>query len=346
MFVSFCKEFSNSLVILFILELKQPLVMNNLYLSCLYFDHIYYCFCILGSNGAGKTTLMRILCGLDSQYGGKISLTAADKNNPTPDDTNADSKREGLDNRAQMEGKKGGGLHRTEDMEIEFDISKSHDIDHLNRASNLQQFRRGPQERQHDRPQQSGSLISLALRWVRIGVQYLIKISSKVNGFIKFKFTDVNEENKLRRCVGWCPQEDALFDYLTVSEHIELFDALLGGSTYMDIGSGEEDDKEHREDKDKGDRDQGSSREGFNHDVSRRMDLIDLNNQDIDEPNEAIAENRKWSLNSVLSYLRSFFSPSKPSNYDESSTLVLSRLGMLEHADKYVLALSGTIGYI
>lgn len=290
---------------------------------------------------------MRILCGLDSQYGGKISLTAADKKIPTPDDTNVDSEREGLDKSARKEGKKGGVLHRKEDMQIEFDISKSHDIHHLNKVNNSHQYTRGPVEQLHDRPQ-TGSFILLALRWVGIGVQYLIKISSKVNGFIKFKFTDVNEENKLRRCVGWCPQEDALFDYMTVSEHIELFDALLGGSTYTDIGRGEEDDKEHREDIDKGDGDHGGSREGFNHDVSRRMDLIDINNnQDIDEPNDSIAENRQWSLNSVLSSLRSFFSPSKPSKYDESSTLVLSRLGMLEHADKYVLALSGTtIGYI
>jgi ATP-binding cassette subfamily A (ABC1) protein 3 len=27
--------------------------------------------------------------------------------------------------------------------------------------------------------------------------------------------------------VGWCPQDDAVFDYLTVAEHLELFHALL-----------------------------------------------------------------------------------------------------------------------
>ena len=30
-----------------------------------------------------------------------------------------------------------------------------------------------------------------------------------------------------RRAVGWCPQDDAVFDYLTVAEHLELFHALL-----------------------------------------------------------------------------------------------------------------------
>jgi hypothetical protein len=287
---------------------------------------------------------MRILCGLDSQYRGQISLTAGDKNIPIPDDINVDGKKEKAD-KSSKEDMKGEGFHGQEDMETEPDTPKFYNV-HVN--DDLRQFIQDPQNDR--RPPQSDSFISLGFRWIGIGIQYLIKIASKVNSFTKFKFMDMSEENKLRRCVGWCPQEDALFEYLTVLEHIELFDALLGGSTNtdVDISGGREEGKHGEEDKYGEDENEGSgdhrdTREGFNHDVSRRMDkLFDVNNQDI-ERDETRAKNEKWSLNSISSSLRCFLSISKQSKYDESSAIVLSRLGMLEHADKYVLALSGMV---
>ena len=32
------------------------------------------CYCVLGPNGSGKSTLLKILAGLDSEYGGSVSL--------------------------------------------------------------------------------------------------------------------------------------------------------------------------------------------------------------------------------------------------------------------------------
>jgi ABC-type multidrug transport system ATPase subunit len=46
-----------------------------------------------------------------------------------------------------------------------------------------------------------------------------------------------------RRLVGWCPQHDALFEYLTIAEHFELFADLLGsalGRDYFDTTDGDE----------------------------------------------------------------------------------------------------------
>ena len=37
-----------------------------------------------------------------------------------------------------------------------------------------------------------------------------------------------SSKRRRKRAVGWCPQEDAIFEFLTVREHLELFEALLG----------------------------------------------------------------------------------------------------------------------
>lgn len=55
---------------------------------------------------------------------------------------------------------------------------------------------------------------------------------AKVTGYIKRSHIE-----RECRMIGWCPQQDALFDYLTVLEHFELFADLLGaalGREYFD----------------------------------------------------------------------------------------------------------------
>lgn len=46
--------------------------------------------------------------------------------------------------------------------------------------------------------------------------------------------------DRLFRLIGWCPQQDALFEHLTVIEHFSLYADLLGcalGSEYFDASS-------------------------------------------------------------------------------------------------------------
>ncbi|OQS03707.1 ATP-binding Cassette (ABC) Superfamily [Thraustotheca clavata] len=49
-------------------------------------------------------------------------------------------------------------------------------------------------------------------------------------------FNCMNEQSEVRRHIGYCPQSDALIDYLTVREHLELFAAIKGiPSSYVNI---------------------------------------------------------------------------------------------------------------
>ena len=44
---------------------------------------------------------------------------------------------------------------------------------------------------------------------------------------------NLSESDGMGRVIGWCPQNDALFDQLTVEEHLELFSNLLSAGEYL-----------------------------------------------------------------------------------------------------------------
>jgi ABC-type Na+ transport system ATPase subunit NatA len=146
--------------------------------------------CLLGSNGAGKTTMMRILCGLDSQYQGQITL------------------QEVLKEGTGCEGETGswagaeGGAESESESEAD---AEDGDYDEEGALSFI------------------ASLCSAAF-WMDLCRGLLA-----TGGVIAHPpLHSARGRVRVRRCVGWCSQEDAVFDYLTVREHMELFEALLG----------------------------------------------------------------------------------------------------------------------
>ena len=74
------------------------------------------------------------------------------------------------------------------------------------------------------------------IKYYILGKTTLLKILSGLdknyNGELKFMDSSLPDSSALKlkqsqRMIGWCPQNDALFEYLTVEEHILLFLDLL-----------------------------------------------------------------------------------------------------------------------
>ena len=150
--------------------------------------------CLLGSNGAGKTTMMRILCGLDSRYRGAVTLEEVLKEGT--------GEEEGVDFGAGDDGEDAG-----------------HDDD-------------------DDDDDDGGALsfiasLCTAAFWIELVGGLLtgrVTIHPPLHGHTR-DGGGGGGQRRVRRCIGWCSQEDAVFDYLTVREHMELFQALLGHAT-------------------------------------------------------------------------------------------------------------------
>ena len=133
--------------------------------------------------------------------------------------------------------------------------------------------------------------------------------------------------------MGWCAQEDALFEFLTVREHIELFDDLLGiydtvlsdtlsnTAASIDIVSIEENEKCNQRMKEKCERGDESG--------------VEKESEESYVKEEAFFSKR---LNRLVSYFTGFRCDT---SVDKAQTLVLTRLGMVEHSNKMACELSG-----
>ena len=135
----------------------------------------------------------------------------------------------------------------------------------------------------------------------------------------------------VQRCVGWCSQEDALFDYLTVREHIELFDDLLGGLVYEVGSSGVT---------------ESSSSASIPAPVTASTSAPSAETANGHLNNKTNAEHGShrdsyctFISNKLISFLRE--SDSRK-NLRSSQEELLTRLGMTEHSEKYALELSGS----
>jgi hypothetical protein len=131
----------------------------------------------------------------------------------------------------------------------------------------------------------------------------------------------------VRRSVGWCAQEDALFEYLTVREHIVLFDDLLG--TYDTVSSDAA----------------TPTTAAFD---SNSMEDNEIHNQGSGsqsgiekESEESVRKEETYLSKKLNKFLSYFMALGCDSNIKNAQTLVLTRLGMVEHADKMACELSG-----
>lgn len=141
---------------------------------------------------------------------------------------------------------------------------------------------------------------------------------------------------RARRCVGWCAQEDALFEFLTVREHIELFDNLMG--VYETVTNDTLNDTTASIDTIS-----IKENEIFNSGINGKYDNDSENDADIGSEESYAKEETYFSkkLNQLVSYL-SYFIRFRPNTIiEKAQTLVLTRLGMVEHADKMACELSG-----
>lgn len=141
---------------------------------------------------------------------------------------------------------------------------------------------------------------------------------------------------RARRCVGWCAQEDALFEFLTVREHIELFDNLMG--VYETVTH----DTSHNT---TASIDTISIKENeiYNSGIKEKYDNDSENDADIGTEESYGKEETYFSkkLNQLVLYLSYFLSFRPNAIIEKAQTLVLTRLGMVEHADKMACELSG-----
>lgn len=356
------------------LPLPSILLLTSLYSSPLYALASHH----TGSNGAGKTTLLRILCGLDSQYTGSITLTESHDNDDDEggeeeeEDEEEESKQvyvsSGYARRKDEEGGKGEGVKDGDGAgrkgmkgegkghvvldDIRTQKRGSHQRNNVTSSSSVMRdggLESGPRSASR-RNRSSVPPLSLSFfpssfssttppshsspfTWSRdiavSIVSFWIVTFAKARRFVTHakRYTYPPKKPKVRRSVGWCAQEDALFEYLTVREHIELFDDLLG--TYDTVsgdavtpttaasGSNSMKDNEIHN--------RGSGSEsGIEKESEESL------------PKEETYLSKK--LNQFLSY---FIALGCDSNIKNAQTLVLTRLGMVEHADKMACELSG-----
>jgi ABC-type cobalamin/Fe3+-siderophores transport system ATPase subunit len=326
-----------------------------------------------GSNGAGKTTLLRILCGLDLQYTGSITLTEShdDDNDGEEVDEEEESKQvdvsssyarrkdgdggkgkgveeEGGEGRKGMKGE-GKGHFEVDDISMQ--KRGSHQRNNVTSSSSVMRdgsLESGPRSASR-RNRSSVPPLSLSLfpsssssttsshsspfTWSRdiavSVVSFWIVTFAKARRFVTHakRYIYPPKKPRVRRSVGWCAQEDALFEYLTVREHIELFDNLLG--TY-DIVSGDvvtptTAASDSNSMKDNGIHNQGSGSESG---IEK-------------ESEESVQKEETYLSKKLDQFLSYFIALGCDSNTKNAQTLVLTRLGMVEHADKMACELSG-----
>jgi ABC-type oligopeptide transport system ATPase subunit len=335
----------------------------------------------IGSNGAGKTTLLRILCGLDSQYTGSITLTESydDDNDEVEGEEDEDDEEESKQvdvsssyaKRKDEEGGKGKGVedgdgggrkgmkgagkgHVVVD-DIHMQKRGSHQRSNVTSSSSVMRdggLESGPRSASR-RSRSSVPPLSLSFfpsftssssssttpsysspfTWSRdIAVSVLsfwIVTFAKARRFVTHakRYIYPPKKPRVRRSVGWCAQEDALFEYLTVREHIELFDVLLG--TY-DTVSGDAVSPTTAA------CDSNSSKDNEMHNQGSGSESGVEKESEESVPKEETYLSKK--LNQLLSYSVALGSDSNTKN---AQTLVLTRLGMVEHADKMACELSG-----
>ena len=355
-----------------------------------------------GSNGAGKTTLLRILCGLDSQYTGAITLT--ESNDDDDDDEGGGGEKEGEDieeskdvdvssqyaRRKDEDVGKGNGKGERESSgkgdreEGKGDRDRGREEESKGAGKGVLEADVTPMQGRRSRnvilsptvmgggvqvtgprsasrrsrsqipplplsfcPSSSSSSSSPSsslspFTWGRdIAISVLsfwIVTFAKAKRLVTYakKYMYPLKKARARRCVGWCAQEDALFEFLTVREHIELFDNLMG------IYDTVTDDTSHDT---TASIDTISIKENeiYNSGIKEKYGNDCENDADIGSEESYAKEETYFSkkLNQLVSYLSYFIRFRPDIIIEKAQTLVLTRLGMVEHADKMACQLSG-----
>ena len=177
---------------------------------------------------------------------------------------------------------------------------------------------------------------SLSSQFWRETVLYVIvslfQIFAGMKRFIKRKESYYfPPKGGVQRCVGWCSQEDALFDYLTVREHIELFDNLLGGPIY-ESGCAPPPDTLNAS--------TSISASASTAATGARAGTVEAeDNLGIENKTDICS----FSSRICRRIINFFMESDLRKNLRSSQEDLLCRLGMTEHSEKYALELSGSL---
>ena len=320
---------------------------------------------------------MRILCGIDTQYTGKVTLSS-DGNNSEDDDTiendsdvdNAiseeifgssnpstrsssvsrkmmasDVKRSG--NITDQDYSPSSSLKRKTKYDLGLPVTQTQTQSNRGRDHQSEFATDIETDSQHGRidastermenndPRSSYSHLCIPCLseqfWREIVLHMIVslfRIFARIKRFIKRKESYYfPPKGGVQRCVGWCSQEDALFDYLTVREHIELFDDLLGGPIYGDGCA--------------------SPAETYNASTSTSVAATGATAGNVETQGNSEFENKKSGICSYISrigkrVLAFFMESDSRKSLRSSQEDLLHRLGMTEHSEKYALELSGS----
>ena len=319
--------------------------------------------------------MLRILCGLDSQYTGSITLTESrndDDDDEGEEDVEEESKQvdvsssyarkkdeEGDKSKGMEVGEAGGrkGMKVAGKGHVEVDDSRMqkkrpHQRDYVASTSSVMRdgvLESGPWSAASRRNRSSIAPLSLSFfpstssstasshsspfTWSRdiavSVVSFWIVTFAKARRFVTHtkRFIYPPKKARVRRSVGWCAQEDALFEYLTVREHIELFDDLLGTHETVlgDAVTTPTAPSDSNSSKENEIHNQGSGSESG---VEK-------------ESEESLPKEETYLSKKLNQFLSCFIALGCDSNIENAQTLVLTRLGMVEHADKMACELSG-----
>lgn len=247
---------------------------------------------------------MRILCGLDPKYTGEV--TVYEENLDREVGQGSEGATEGAVDKVPY-------ISRNSTVEVAGNAREGFP---RNSSSLLQRCplmvesavhsprdNRG-QDRSSSGPERNSYWRDVLLFFLKLSIQWSATARRFVNKRVDILFPPKGK--RARRCVGWCSQEDALFEYLNVREHIELFESLLGDS------------------------------EAINSSIpDTAASLDDLS---IAEPDLGPFLLRKCKR--ILSFL---MVDGQKDIRKSAQLLHLSRLGMAEHSEKMAMELSGKI---
>lgn len=319
---------------------------------------------------------MRILCGLDSQYTGSITLSEShddDNDGGEEEDEEEESKQIDVPSRSARrkdeEGGKGKGVDEGEGggrkgmkgegeghvvvEDIRMQKRGSHQRNNVTSTSSVVRdggLESGPRSASRRKrssvphlslsffPSSSSSTTpshSSPFTWSRdiavSVVSFWIVTFAKARRFVTHakRYIYPPKKPRVRRSVGWCAQEDALFEYLTVREHIELFDDLLGtyDTVLGDAVTPTTAPSDSNSSKDNEMHNQGSGSESG---VEK-------------ESEESVRKEETYLSKKLNQFLSYFIALGCDSNIKNAQTLVLTRLGMVEHCDKMACELSGNM---